>query len=110
MKKKKTNLKWLHLTYGYGDSYIAEQFIRYHEENPHVYHELKRLALQLKQKGHKHYGMKGLFEVMRWHMALYTTDTEFKLNNNYTAFYSRMIMENEPQLEGFFRVRESVAD
>jgi len=92
------------------DHPIAKNFKKFHRENPHVYSELKKLALQLKEKGHKKYGMKGLFEVLRWHRALETTDQNYKLCNNYTAFYARIIMKNEPELKGFFRLRESVAD
>jgi hypothetical protein len=47
---------------------------------------------------------------MRYHRALVTTDDQFKLNNNYTAFYSRELMEEVLELKGFFRTRGSVAD
>jgi len=89
---------------------MVEQFWKFHVENPEVYDELKNLALKMKRTGRKHYGMKGLFEVLRWHRALETTDEEFKLNNNYTAFYARMLMKRLPELEGFFSLRGSVAD
>jgi hypothetical protein len=68
------------------------------------------MALGLKRKGHNTYSTKALFEVMRYHRALVTTDDQFKLNNNYTAFYSRELMEEVLELKGFFRTRGSVAD
>jgi len=44
--------------------------------------------------------------VLRWERAMKTTDqTEWKLNNNYTSRYARLIMEQEPDLEGFFVTR-----
>jgi len=89
---------------------MVEQFWKFHVENPGVYKELLTLALRMKRTGRKRYGMKGLFEVLRWHRALETTDEEFKLNNNYTAFYARMLMKRLPELDGFFAVRGSVAD
>jgi hypothetical protein len=41
---------------------------------------------------------------MRQTFAL-RSDEEFKLNNNHTRFYSRLLMEMEPELVGFFEVR-----
>ena len=84
---------------------IQSNFERFHEENPHVYERLTTLALNLRRKGYGSYGMKGLFEVMRWMTAMKTTGSKFKLNNNYTAHYARMIMDNNPELKGFFNIR-----
>lgn len=92
------------------DSVAVANFKRFHGENPHVYERLVELALRLRRRGHERYGMKGLFEVLRWHYALETTDQNFKLCNNYTAFYARLIMQREPELKDFFRTRPSDAD
>ena len=90
---------------------MLEAFIEFHRSNLHVYDELRRLAMQLKRRGYSQYGIKSLFEVVRWHRALNTSaDDDFKLNNNYGAFYSRILMHFEPQLKGFFRQRASIAD
>lgn len=85
---------------------LEEQFWDYHEENPDVYRQLRDLALQMRRRGVSQYGIKGLFEVLRWHRALETKDDAgFKLNNNYTSFYARLLMDNEPELAGFFELR-----
>jgi hypothetical protein len=86
---------------------VADRFRRFHEANPHVYRELVRLARALKVRGFGHAGMKSLFEQLRWQWAWRTKGQErYKLNNNYTAHYARLIMKREPDLEGFFRTRE----
>ena len=77
----------------------------FHANNPHVLLELRRLALQLVDAGHRHYSIKGLFEVLRWKTALKTNGKPYKLNNNLTAFYARLLMETEPRLDGFFHLR-----
>ena len=51
---------------------MIEAFIQFHRDNPAVYSELKRLAIQLRKRGHTQYGIKSLFEVVRWHRALNT--------------------------------------
>ena len=77
----------------------------FHANNPNVFLELRRLARELKNAGHSHYSIKGLFEVLRWHTALSTTDPKYKLNNNLTPFYARLLMQTDPELQGFFRLR-----
>jgi hypothetical protein len=86
---------------------IERDFWAFHVSNPRVYAELRDHALHLRSKGRSHYGIKALFEVVRFHRALQTQDkcSEWKLNNNYTALYARMLMANEPELRDFFRIR-----
>lgn len=86
---------------------IERDFWAFHIANPHVYAELREHALALRHRGRSHYGIKALFEVVRFHRALDTTDkcSEWKLNNSYTALYARLLMANEPELRDFFRTR-----
>jgi hypothetical protein len=92
------------------DDPLVQKFWAFHEENPHVYDNLKRKAIRLKRRGFEHWGIGGLFEVLRWQQAMKTTERDFKLNNNHRAFYARLLMLREAYLEGFFEVRSSVAD
>jgi hypothetical protein len=86
---------------------IEEQFRRFHAENPHVYRELVRLARQARAAGAERLGMKQLFEVLRWEHQVRTSDwTGFRLNNNYTSYYARQIMDQEPDLRGVFETRQ----
>ena len=83
-----------------------EKFEEFHRDNPHVYRELRQLALDLVELGHERIGIGMLFEVLRWKRALRTTDDDFKLNNNYRARYARLLMEMEPRLAGKFEIRQ----
>lgn len=79
----------------------------FHEANPAVFEELRSIALGLVAKGHKHFGIRLCWEVARWQRMLKTTDTEsaWKLNDHYHAFYARLLMEREPELAGVFELR-----
>ena len=84
---------------------IGETFIEFHRRNPHIYHLLKDYALLVKRAGRK-IGMKALFERIRWdYMVQSRSQTEYKLNNNFTAYYARLLMDAEPELAGFFETR-----
>lgn len=85
-------------------------FEAFHENNPHVYDQLVRMARQAKAAGVERWGMKRLFEVLRWERAIESRGEPFLLNNNFTAFYARLVMEREPDLVGFFETRRSQAD
>ena len=92
------------------DAKLEREFLEFHLANPDVYTALLNYAVQLQARGRKRYGIGALFEVLRWHKAMTTTDPDFKLNNNHRAFYARLIMTRESALDGFFSVRRSVAD
>lgn len=85
---------------------LDEQFMRFHRANPWVFTKLRDMALELKKKGHSKIGIKMLFEVLRWQYYRQTTDTaSFKLNNNYTSRYARLLMQEVPELKGGFETR-----
>ena len=88
---------------------IAEKFAEFHRLNPHVYAALVRLARDLKRNGWRKAGMKQLFERLRWEYAIQTQGEAFRLNNNFTAHYARLVMHREPDLRDFFETRERVA-
>ena len=84
-----------------------EAFAAFHEENPQVYLWLRDQALHLVRLGHrKRFGIRTLWEALRWQrLRTSCSDGEYKLNNNYTRFYARLLMENEPELAGLFQTR-----
>jgi hypothetical protein len=86
---------------------IKEQFDAFHTTNPTVLDELVDLADQLFLHGYTRGSMKMLFEVLRWERMLETDDpsSEFKLNNNYTSHYARLVVQTYPRFEGFFETR-----
>jgi hypothetical protein len=47
-----------------------------------------------------------MWEGLRFMRALTTTADDFKLNNDFTSRYARLLMQSEPELDGFFEVRE----
>lgn len=90
---------------------MPERFEEFHADNPNVYGTLVRLAREwVKRTGRHKLGIATLFERARWEIALVTNDPEFKLNNNWRAFYARLIMSQEPDLADLFDLRASEAD
>lgn len=87
---------------------IKESFVEFHKANPAVYFALQKLAAQMWERGRRRISIKMLFEVLRWDYYLSTNDpnSDFKLNNNYTAYYARMLMLNHPEWDGLFQIKK----
>jgi len=75
------------------------------EENPHVWKQFERMALDLINAGVKHFGAKAIWENLRFHFITTTSDPEYKLNNNYTADYARKFIKKHPEHKNFFETR-----
>lgn len=86
---------------------IQERFEAFHEANPQVYEALVKMARKLVAMGRKKIGIAMLFEVLRWNHAIRTVgDVDFKLNDNFTSRYARLIASQEPDLAGVFELRQ----
>jgi hypothetical protein len=84
-----------------------EKFRDFHRRHPEVYRELRRRAFALKAKGRKRWGIRNLWECMRYDFALDNPEEDdFRLNDHYTRYYARLLMNCEPGLVGFFETRE----
>lgn len=93
------------------DGTTAARFEEFHRHNPNVYRTLVRLAREwVNTTGRNKLGISVLFERARWDLAIEAQSEDFKLNNSYRAFYSRLIHMQEPDLNGLFELRRSKAD
>jgi hypothetical protein len=86
---------------------IRQQFEEFHEANPHVYELLAHFSRQLKATGRSRGGIRMVWERMRWELTIQTNRSPdgFKLNDHLTSRYARLLMEQEPDLAGFFETR-----
>ena len=91
---------------------IEERFLAFHHANPQVYSELVSQARILKTRfGVNFASIKLLYERLRWlHFIATRGEEEFKLNNDFTALYARLIMDQETDLQGFFRTRKRAGE
>lgn len=90
---------------------ISAKFDEFHRDNPQVYRILVELARQwVKGTGRYKLGIGALYERARWEIAIRTSDPDYKINNNFRAFYARLIMHREIDLAGLFELRTSEAD
>ena len=90
---------------------MREQCKTFHVEHPEVWSLFVRFSLEMIERGYSHYSAQSVIERIRWEKDAGSDGTSaFKINNNFTAFYSRRFMRMYPQYEGFFRTRHQVSE
>ena len=85
---------------------LERQFRLFDSKNPQVYQTLVRLCREARAAGNRQIGIGMLWEVLRWKSLVETTGKPWKLNNNHRSRYARLIMAQEPDLDGIFEIRD----
>lgn len=88
-----------------GGGTIQEQFEQFHAANPWVFDALVERLEAARDDGATRVGIKHLFEVLRWDYRRATRSDDWRLNNNYTSRYARLIAERRPELAGLLEMR-----
>lgn len=85
---------------------IQERFEAFDAANPWVASALIALAESAKAHGETRVGIKALIERLRWSHSRATTGDSWRLNNDYSSRYSRLIAERRPDLAPLFATRK----
>lgn len=90
---------------------LWERYNIYHEANPHILPKLTEMAYKASRAGQKNIGVAMLFEVLRWKTNVETVQTDgFKIADPLAAVYARVIMRDNIDLRGIFRLKKSEVD
>jgi hypothetical protein len=86
-----------------------EKFCIFHSANPQVFRELERMARAMLRRGRTKSSVKMCLEVLRWdyYMTHNDPNSDYKINNSYASFYSRLLMDTYPEFEGLFELRSA---
>ena len=80
------------------------------EKNPRGWREFERRALFAIRQGRTRYSAWTIVNVIRWHVDMETTGSEFKIPNEMMAYYARKFHRLYPQHAGFFHTKPSKLD
>lgn len=88
-----------------------ERFKQFHHDNPRVFELFKRFAESALENGRRRrFGARMIGERIRWYTAIETTGEDFKCNDHYWGYYSRLLMLTDPRFAGFFERRDARFD
>jgi len=80
------------------------EFVEYHKAHPDMYDFFVVMARKAKAKGFKRCSIKHLIEYGRWELGgSFSIASGF--SHNFQSLYARLIMAREPDLAGFFEIR-----
>lgn len=88
-----------------GNGTIEERFQAFHAAHPFVFDALVRLAREAKARGCRRIGAKALWERARWDLWLEVGGEPYRLNNDFTSRYARLIADTHPELAPLFEFR-----
>jgi len=88
----------------------SDRFHRFHEANPAVYNAIVSMSKQVRSKGLKKWSVRSAFHVLRYVSVNVDAGNDYKINDNFSPFYSRMIQARVPELSEFFVNKKSQAD
>ena len=83
-----------------------ERWWKWHKKNPHVYVLFEKFTFQALNRGHKHLSAWLVINRIRWETSIETEGEDFKISNDFIAYYSRLFMAYHPEYHGFFRTKE----
>ena len=86
-----------------------EQWWLWHKENPHVWELFERFTFEAIGAGHDRLSAWLIINQIRWETTVKTTG-EFKIKNDYIAYYARLFMAMHPKYEGFFKTKRMKDD
>ena len=92
---------------------LRESVQQFHREHPAVWTLFCEFTQDRIARGFKNYSVKAIFERIRWETDQSYADScsqDFKINNNFPAFYARRWMKLHPEHDGFFRTRKQVSE
>lgn len=78
------------------------KWLLYHHNNPHVFDAFERFAFEAIRAGRKRLSAWLIVNRIRWETNVETTGEDFKISNDYIAYYARLFMKIHPEHEGFF--------
>lgn len=84
---------------------LRENAERWMAENAEVVALFEQFAVELMKAGQQ-FGIKALFERVRWEVAIIQRGT-FKLNNNHAPYVARELLRRQPLLANHLRFRRT---
>lgn len=88
---------------------ITQSFEQFHKDNPSIYDFFCTFALDWIKTGAKKISAKQIIGRIRWHLDVETKGSEavkYKINDIMSSRYARKFIEDNPDYQTFFELRE----
>jgi hypothetical protein len=87
-----------------------KEWEKYHKDNPMVWQHFQRFAFEAIAKKRKKISHWLIINRIRWEVYIVTTGEEFKISNNFIAFYARLWQETYPAHKELFNTKKMIGE
>lgn len=84
---------------------LKQKWWEWHKKNPHVYELFEKFTFIAINKGHKRLSAWLIVNRIRWETSIETSGDDFKISNDFIAYYARLFVAYHPEYEGFFQLK-----
>lgn len=85
-------------------------FWEWHEANPKVWEYFERFSLEIVASGRNKVSHWLIINRIRWEVYFETTGDEFKISNDYIAFYARLWRDRHPEHKDLFTIKHMIGE
>lgn len=86
---------------------IPEGFTKFIKDNPHFYEAFEKQVLKEISEGSTYISSKNVINALRFNRNVgQTTDINFKVNDAFQSFFSRLFVDRHPQYISYFKFRK----
>jgi hypothetical protein len=82
----------------------------WHKANPAVRQYFEKFSLEAIQRGRKKISHWLIINRIRWEVSILTTGEDFKISNDYIAFYARLWIALYPQHKDLFTIKKMIGE
>jgi len=82
----------------------------WHKENPQVWQYFEKFALEAVRLGRNKVSHWLIINRIRWEVTIVTTGSDFKISNDYIAFYARLWQAKYPQHKDLFNTKRMIGE
>lgn len=87
-----------------------EEFWAWHKANPDVWRYFERFSMEAISHGRKKVSHWLIINRIRWEVNIVTTGDDFKISNDYIAFYARLWRARYPQHKDLFTIKRMIGE
>tara|TARA_R110000787_G_scaffold104312_4_gene211137 strand:- start:901 stop:1209 length:309 start_codon:yes stop_codon:yes gene_type:complete len=86
------------------------KFWEWHKKNPLIWDYFEKFSLEAVSKGCNKISHWLIINRIRWEVYVVTTGDDFKISNDYIAFYARLWRATHPEHKDLFSIKQMIGE
>lgn len=87
-----------------------QEWWEWHQKNPEVWGMFERFSFEAVKRNRRKISHWLIINRIRWETAILTSGNDFKISNDYIAFYARHWKETYPQFSYLFNTKRMIGE